>query len=66
MGATTCLFRFLCDEPPATDPLALALYRSCRGGGAMLLFLQDDEYSNTAMASTEAVMSPTEISGGAG
>jgi len=35
-GACDPLFLFLCDDPPATDPLALALYRSCLGGGAML------------------------------
>jgi hypothetical protein len=30
-------FLFLCDDPPATDPLAFALYRSCLGGGAILV-----------------------------
>jgi hypothetical protein len=35
-GACDPLFLFLCEDPPATDPLALALYRSCLGGGAML------------------------------
>lgn len=65
------LFRFLCDDPPATDPLALALYLSCLGGGAIALQIgvigmEVQEMITSRIMAHVPVDAVVEISGNAG